>query len=265
MDIDPAAVAAGFRHIAHETVGSTNAEALNAARTGERGPLWITARAQSAGRGRRGRAWMSQPGNLFATLLLIAPSKAERAPQLSFVAALAVHDAVAMTAPVLGPRLALKWPNDVLCDGAKFSGILIEGEGSGPAFAAAVGIGVNCAHHPDNTEYPATNLAAAGALVSPETVLRALSAAMLTRLRQWDRGEGFAAIRSDWLKQAAGLGEPVRVRLSERELTGRFENLDETGRLVVRLADGTAETIATGDVFPLTRNSASSRPTENTT
>jgi BirA family transcriptional regulator, biotin operon repressor / biotin---[acetyl-CoA-carboxylase] ligase len=251
MDIDTAAARAGVGHIAHEVVASTNAEALALAHAGERGPLWVTARAQTAGRGRRGRDWVSKPGNLFATLLLADPCDGERAPQLSFVAALGLHDAVAEIAPALGPRLGLKWPNDALCDALKFAGILIEGEGSGAAFTVAVGIGVNCAHHPAGTEYPATDLAAAGAVVTADMMFRALSRTMLARLAQWDRGDGFAAIRTDWLKRAAGLGGPVRVRLGDRTIEGRFEALDAAGRLIVRRADGAAEAVSSGDVFPL--------------
>src|SRR5690348_16468046 len=209
---------AGVRTLRFDTLGSTNAEALTRARAGERGPLWIAAAAQTAGRGRRGTSWASAPGNLTATLLLTEPSPPATAPQLSFVAALALHDAVAAHAPQLGPALKLKWPNDLLLGGAKLAGILIEGE-SDPAFAVAIGIGVNCAHHPEETAYPATDLANAGALVSPQALLGALADAMARRLRQWDRGEGFARIRADWLKRAAGLGGDIRVRLPEREFT----------------------------------------------
>ena len=116
--------------------------------------------------------------------------------------------------------------------GAKLAGILIEGE-SDPLFAVAIGIGVNCAHHPDDTAYPATDLAAAGALTTPEALLAELAAAMARRLTQWARGDGFACIRADWLKRAAGLGGDIRVRLPEREFCGRFEGLDESGRLLV--------------------------------
>src|SRR5476651_2257276 len=115
---------AGVRHIAYETLGSTNAEALVRARAGERGLLWISAQTQSAGRGRRGNAWVSPAGNLYATLLLTEPSALETAPQLSFVAALALHDAIATCAPQLGPLLKVKWPNDLLLGGAKVAGIL---------------------------------------------------------------------------------------------------------------------------------------------
>src|SRR5205809_8120640 len=111
MQLDPRASAAGVRLVAHELLTSTNTEALALARQGERGPIWVTAERQSAGRGRRGRAWMSPPGNLYASLLLSPPGAPEHWPQLSFVAALAVHDAVVEVAAHLAPLLAIKWPN----------------------------------------------------------------------------------------------------------------------------------------------------------
>ena len=243
---------AGARHLAFDTLGSTNAEALERARAGERGPLWITAQSQSAGRGRRGSTWVSPPGNLYATLLLGTPSAPETAPQLSFVAALALHDAVAEAAPQLGPMLKVKWPNDLLLDGAKLAGILIEGE-SEPSFAVAIGFGVNCGAHPDNTAYPATDLVEARALVPPAQILAALAAAMPRRLAQWQRGQDFAGIRADWLKRAAGLGEAIRVRLPERELSGRFEGLDEAGRLLLMQPEGVTAVTA-GEVFGLGAN-----------
>jgi BirA family biotin operon repressor/biotin-[acetyl-CoA-carboxylase] ligase len=238
---------AGVRHIAYETLGSTNAEALALARAGERGPLWLTAASQSAGRGRRGSQWVSPPGNLYATLLLVEPSPPAQAPQLSFVTALALHDAVAVCAPQLGPLLKVKWPNDLLVEKAKVAGILIEGQ-SELVFAVAVGIGINCAAHPDKTEYPATDLAATGALVVPDALFAALSAAMERRLAQWKRGQGFAEIRTDWLKRAAGLGETLQVRLPERELSGRFDGLDDGGRLLLDQS-GKVTVVTAGEVF----------------
>jgi len=240
---------AGVRHVSYETLGSTNAEALARTRAGERGPLWVTARTQTAGRGRRGSAWVSEPGNLYATLLLTEPSPKDAAPQLSFVAALALHDAVAECAPQFGPMLTLKWPNDLLLGGRKLAGILIEGE-SDPAFAVAIGIGVNCTHHPDDTRYPATDLKAAGGVVAPDRLAVALSAAMQRRLAQWQRGEGFAAIRADWLKRAAGLGRQIEVRLPEKDLSGVFEGLDEAGRLLLSGPTGRM-TVTAGEVFGL--------------
>jgi BirA family transcriptional regulator, biotin operon repressor / biotin---[acetyl-CoA-carboxylase] ligase len=250
MQLDPAAIRAGVRLESHDAVGSTNAEALTRARTGAPGPLWITAARQSAGRGRRGRTWTSEPGNLYATLLLTDPAPAERAAELSFVAALAVHDAVIDTEPSLAARVDLKWPNDVLIDDAKVAGILLESEGAEP-FTVAVGIGVNCAHHPEGTAYPATDLAAAGASVAPEALFATLSRTMLVRLTQWDRGRGFAAIRGDWLARADGVGEPIRIALPDLDLEGRFETLDAAGHLMLRTGDGRVVAIAAGDVFPL--------------
>src|SRR5262249_34035558 len=152
MKLEPRATAAGVRLIAHEGVGSTNAEALDLARQGERGPLWGTAQRPSAGPRRRRRAGISPPRHLHASPLLTGPAAAERWPQLSFVAALATRDAVVEVAADLKPRLAIKWPNDLLLAGAKFAGILIEGEGD--VNAVAVGIGINCARHPADTDFP---------------------------------------------------------------------------------------------------------------
>jgi BirA family biotin operon repressor/biotin-[acetyl-CoA-carboxylase] ligase len=232
--------------MACDTVGSTNTEAFTQANRGGRGPLWITARRQTAGRGRQGRGWTSEPGNLYASLLLSEPSPPERAPELSFVAALAVHDAITDVAELAG-RLAIKWPNDLLCDGAKLAGILIEGQGP----SVVVGIGVNCLQHPSDAAYPATNLAACGVDVSPQRLFDALARAMDCRLTQWGRGSGFASIRRDWLARATGLGSDVHVGTAERDLFGRFETIDDAGRLVLRLPDGRSEAIAAADVFPL--------------
>jgi BirA family transcriptional regulator, biotin operon repressor / biotin---[acetyl-CoA-carboxylase] ligase len=240
---------AGVRHETYELLGSTNAEALARARAGEPGPLWITAGAQTAGRGRRGSAWTSPPGNLYASLLVSEPSPKPLAPQLSFVAALALHDALCDCAPQLGPRFKLKWPNDLLFGPDKLAGILIEGE-SEPVFAVVVGFGVNCASHPLNTIFPATDLLRAGAVVSPEALFAALAAAMQRRLAQWQCGAGFAATRTDWLARAAGLGEAIRVRLPERELAGRFRGLDEAGRLQLELPNGLVS-VTSGEVFAL--------------
>ena len=247
MQLDPTVAVLGVRLIAHDTIGSTNTEAWTWARRGERGPLWITAARQTAGRGRRGNVWISEPGNLYASLLLVDTAVSPRAAELSFVAALAVCDAVAEVAPGLASRLAVKWPNDLLLDGAKFAGVLIEAEGA----AVVVGIGVNCAHHPAAISYPATDLAAAGAAASPEHMFRHLSKTMFGRMQQWRRGAGFASIRADWLARVTGLGEEIRVRLPKRELAGLFQALDEAGHLVLRLPDGRLETVSSGEVFAL--------------
>jgi BirA family biotin operon repressor/biotin-[acetyl-CoA-carboxylase] ligase len=248
MELDPRAAAAGVRLIAHDAIGSTSAEALLCARNGMAGPLWITAARQSEGRGRRGRRWVSEPGNLHASLLLTDLAAADRWAELSFVAALALHDAVVAVAPKLKPKLAVKWPNDLLLDGLKFAGILIEGEGAAAdAGAVVIGIGVNCASHPAGTEQPATDLRAAS--VTPEKLFAALTAKMLGRLAQWNAGEGFSTIRADWLVRATGLGEEIRVQLPDRTVSGRFEALDEAGGLLLRLPDGSRETITAGDVF----------------
>jgi BirA family biotin operon repressor/biotin-[acetyl-CoA-carboxylase] ligase len=251
MELNSSAAAAGFRLAAFATLPSTNTHALALARGGEPGPLWVTALRQTEGRGRRGNRWISPPGNLHATLLLTDPAPPECAAQASFVSALAVHDAIIDRAPSLRASLKLKWPNDVLCGGSKLAGILIEGEQTARGLAVAIGIGVNVRHHPEGTPYPATDLAAAGADVAAEALFAALSAAMLQRLGQWRRGAAFDLVRADWLERAALLGGEMMVRLPGGELTGRYESLDDRGCLMLRLGDGTLQTIPAGEVFPV--------------
>lgn len=247
MSLKPDGLPDGVRHVSLGETDSTNSRARALACDGVRGPLWVTAQSQTAGRGRRGNRWVSEPGNVYASLLLSDLDVGARAAELSFVAALAVHDAVLACVPSLGSRLTLKWPNDALLDGGKLAGILIEGEGR----HLIVGIGINCAHHPQDTPYPATDLAAHQAFASAAEIFVALSHAMQARLAQWDCGTGFAAIRADWLARAGGVGLPIRVRLTGREIEGCFEALDAHGRLVLRRSDGGCETITAGDVFPL--------------
>ena len=259
MRLDPIAIETGVRLESLGTTGSTNAEARIRGLQGERGPLWITATAQTQGRGRRGRSWISPPGNLYASLLLSNPSPFERAPQLAFVAALALRDAVVHEAGALAERLKFKWPNDLLLDDAKSAGILIEGEATSEAgaqqgFIVVIGVGVNCGNHPSANDgsfaVPATDLAAHGAAITPEQLFARLSATMCRRLLQWDRSRGFAAILGDWLKHARGIGEPIMVRDGDAEIQGRFVGLDHDGRLVLERADGELTKIAAGDVLP---------------
>jgi BirA family biotin operon repressor/biotin-[acetyl-CoA-carboxylase] ligase len=132
--------------------------------------------------------------------------------------------------------------------GAKVAGILIEGEGQEEEGAVVIGIGINCAAHPAGAAFPATDLAAGGASISAAALFAALSVKMLGRLAQWNRGNGFATIRADWLARAAGLGENIRVALPDRELSGRFEGLDEAGGLILIAPDGGKVVVAAGDV-----------------
>jgi BirA family transcriptional regulator, biotin operon repressor / biotin---[acetyl-CoA-carboxylase] ligase len=250
------ASAGSFPVFVLETVGSTNAEALARANAGEPGPFWIVARQQTAGHGRRGRTWVSEPGNFYASLFLADPAPPAVVPGICFVAALALHDAILDTAQGLAPaELQLKWPNDLLLDGKKLGGILVEGSTRADGrTVAVVGMGVNCLHHPVLTEYPATDLAASGFAVSAEALFTALGARMEARLKEWNRGANFASIRKAWLARASGIGSAVEVRLANRTLNGVFEAIDLAGALVLRHRDGSHETIAAGDVFPIIQN-----------
>jgi BirA family biotin operon repressor/biotin-[acetyl-CoA-carboxylase] ligase len=261
MQLDPIAVKAGLRLESLGTTGSTNAEARLRAKHGDDGPLWITATAQTQGRGRYGRSWISPPGNLYASLLLRDPSPFEQGPQLAFVAALALRDAVALEANTLAPQLTFKWPNDLLLAERKCAGILIEGEATPDdeakkRFIVVIGVGINCSSHPPTadgcTGFPATDLLAHGAATTPDRLFARLSATMCRRLAQWERGRNFPAILSDWLAYARGIGEQIIVRNGEAEMQGRFIGLDRSGRLMLEVKGGGIRTISGGDVFPFT-------------
>ncbi len=231
-----------FRRVAHDEVGSTNAEALCLAEAGAPELTLVTARRQTAGRGRRGRNWISPDGNLLASIVLRPDRPPAVISQLSFVAALAVGDLLDRLG-VQG-RIAFKWPNDVLVDGAKISGILLEG-GQGHLVA---GIGINLAHHPADTPYPTTSVAARCGCADVEEAVAALASTFLSWYRRW-LDEGFAPVREAWLARAAGLGREIRVTLHEGEVdTGVFSALDESGALVLSHA-GTSRKITAGEIF----------------
>jgi BirA family biotin operon repressor/biotin-[acetyl-CoA-carboxylase] ligase len=225
-----------------DTVDSTNAEARRRAEAGEKGPLWITAAHQSAGRGRRGRAWETGEGNLAATLLLTPGVPPAEAAQLSFAAALAVAETVLHFAP--RAEVQVKWPNDVLAEGRKVSGILLEGAGQ----ALAIGIGLNLAHHPEGTEFPATSLAALGVPApEPQAALVVLAARFAHWQGTWESG-GFAPLRMAWMARAGALGRPIRARLPHEERQGAFEGIDASGALLLREPGGLVA-ITAGEVF----------------
>lgn len=232
----------------YETLDSTNEEARRLAEAGEAGPLWIAAREQTSGRGRRGREWVSQRGNLFATLLLRPQRPPDQCAQLSFVAALAVGDVVAGFAP--SARVALKWPNDVLLDGKKVAGMLLESSGAKARVDwLAVGIGINLASFPDRVEFPATSLAAVtGRTPDADNALSRLAGRWYAWYETW-MNSGFQPIRDGWLARASGLGERVNARLAGREVQGVFEGLAEDGALIMREAGGKQTRIAAGEVF----------------
>lgn len=246
----------GFRLANHGRLASTNDEAVTRAKAGDPGRLWVTAESQSGGRGRNGRVWSSPAGNLYASLLLIDPSPPRRAAELGFVAGVAL--ALALRDLLSGDsRLAIKWPNDILHDGAKLGGILLEAASLPDGrFACVAGIGVNCGSHPEDTLYKATDLAAiVGRPVAFELVFERLSAAMAEWLDIWAEGSGFETIRARWLSLAAGLGAKISVARPTQSIDGVFKTIDATGRLIVEQASGQVA-VEAGDVFLLARPGA---------
>jgi BirA family biotin operon repressor/biotin-[acetyl-CoA-carboxylase] ligase len=225
-----------------EEIDSTNEEARRLASGGQRDPVWITADRQTAGRGRRGRAWDSPTGNLAATLLIAPGKPAAECAQLSFVTAIAAADTVCAFAPDV--EVKVKWPNDVLAGGRKLVGILLESQSDW----LAIGVGMNLAHFPPDTELPATSIAALGAPTpSRDDALAQLASGFAKWYDVW-RDAGFSPIRDAWLARAVGLGSRIRARLSNEETSGVFEGIDETGALLLREGEN-LRSISAGDVF----------------
>lgn len=231
---------------------STNAEALRLA-PGLTGPAWVMTREQFAGRGRRGRDWVMPAGNFAGTLVMRPQGGAMAAAQLSFVAALALYDALG---DACGPsvRLAIKWPNDVLLNGGKVAGILLESAGSGGDLAAvAVGIGINLAAAPPMTAVesgaitPVSVLGETGFAISPEDFLDLLAPAFARWLSTVET-YGFGPIRNAWLARAARLGEEIIARTGKTESRGIFEGIDETGALILKTPAG-RQILPAADVF----------------
>ena len=245
----PIPEASGWRRIALVETGSTNDIARQAALQGDPGQLWVTAGRQLAGRGRRGRNWVSEPGNLYASALVVTTARPEAMGVLPLVAGLALHEAIARLVPVLAPGLSLKWPNDLLLNGAKLSGILLEGQPlDNGRHAVIVGFGVNLAHGPDEAAYPVATLATHGPAPAPDSAFAALAASFQAELARWDEGRGTGAVVARWRHAAAGIGKPIRVNLPDRTLDGRFADVDERGYLLLDQPGGTIR-IAAGDVF----------------
>ncbi|BAF87680.1 biotin--acetyl-CoA-carboxylase ligase [Azorhizobium caulinodans ORS 571] len=182
--------------------------------------------------------------------MLPNPAPVANLAQLCFVAGLALRDAVVAAAPLISiDGLRLKWPNDLMLDGGKLAGILVEGANDRYGRPAAViGFGVNCLHHPEGLPYRATSLEEAGAPTAPDRLLEALDLAMTVRLNQWNGGNGFASIRTEWMRYALAIGDTITVKIGEREVTGRFESIDNRGAMMLRRRDGIAEIVTAGEV-----------------
>ena len=241
-------LANGYRHIALGEVGSTNQIALEYSKRSDPGKLWVSAQSQSGGKGSRGRSWVSAKGNLFASLLLHMNVAPQKLATLSFVAGLAVFEALKQFFDER--RLTLKWPNDVLLDGKKVSGILLENHvGKNRRSAVIIGVGINCNSSPLSTAFAATNMAKEGQALKPETVFGHLVAEMDRWLEIWDNGANFMAIRNRWIERAAGRGEKILVKMPDRQIAGIFEDIDNDGCLILKSDDGLRQTISVADIF----------------
>jgi BirA family biotin operon repressor/biotin-[acetyl-CoA-carboxylase] ligase len=232
-----------IHHIA--TTTSTNDDVAALARDGAPEGTWLRADSQRGGRGRHGRQWASPPGNLYASTLVRLAAGDPAAHTLAMVAALALDQVLQAYIPA--NRLMIKWPNDLLADGAKISGILLDGLGD----AVVVGIGVNLAHHPDNVDRPATSVASFTTAPEPGFFLSDLAASFAHWLARW-RGEGLGPTLHYWRERAHPPGTALTIRPpGEDAVDGLFDGLDEDGALRLRLAGGEIRTMHAGDVFLL--------------
>jgi BirA family transcriptional regulator, biotin operon repressor / biotin---[acetyl-CoA-carboxylase] ligase len=257
FSLGPRAVSAGYRLVAFESIGSTNAEAMARARDGERGPMWFVTSEQTAGRGRRYRPWIAPRGNLASSILEVIDISPAVAATLGFAAGLALEAALQKVSIEASLRSAgsdhmkfsLKWPNDVLAGREKLAGILLEAEAMADnRLAVVVGIGTNVVAAPEGTPTPATSLAALGVHISAEELFATLSDAWAQFRGTWDNGRGFSEIRRLWLERAAGLGQKVAIQTSGSAVEGIFDTIDEAGCLIVRTSDGQRVPISAGDV-----------------
>ena len=238
----------GFQLCHLAEVDSTNEEARRMAADMAQIPTWIIADTQTAGRGRRGRAWASPTGNLMTTLYLPTRMSAVEAGQVAFVAGLALESAVRHFIGEAA-QVSLKWPNDVLINGKKASGILLESAmQNGEVSWLAVGLGLNLAHHPDDTPYPATNISDYAAAPDNLTALSVLAAAFDRIYRQWKMGS-FATILQALRTVAHGMGGRMVARLENEEIQGIFHDIDEKGALLLKDDSGALHVIDAGDVF----------------
>jgi BirA family transcriptional regulator, biotin operon repressor / biotin---[acetyl-CoA-carboxylase] ligase len=227
----------------YHSIDSTNLEARRLFATGERGPLFLLADEQTAGKGRLDRHWASARGNCYSTLVLPLNADVRVVPQLSFVVALAVADVVRK----YGVEAKLKWPNDVLVKGAKIAGILCEVMSTDP-LSIAIGCGINVAHAPTGLTYPATCLAAQGAITDRDHVFQSYRDALSYWLYMWNYGHDFSDIRDAWIKRAIGIGETVTMDTGKQSLTGTFETITEQGAIMLKPADSPPHILHAGDL-----------------
>ena len=238
-----------YHLLSFERLDSTNEEACRLAQKGGREFTVVWAREQTAGRGRRGHDWVSPLGNLYLSLILRPTSPLAEAVQLSFVAAVALGMALDTLVPE-GVAVSYKWPNDVLLEGRKAAGILLEsGFHQDRVEWLVLGLGVNLVSHPEGVSHPATSLKAVGAeAVAAAHVLECFCSTFENCYTRWLR-DGFPPLREAWLLRACGLGDPIEVVLEDGCVSGKFLDLDASGALVLVLENGEMRTITAGDIF----------------
>ena len=238
-----------YHLLSFDALDSTNEEAKRLARAGGAHGAVIWAKKQANGKGRMGREWISADGNLFVSILLKPEKPITELAQLSFVASVAVVEALSALFEK-EHKLSCKWPNDVLLDSKKLSGILLESFVCEKDSKQWVSVGVNVDSHPTGTEFPATCLTEAGVeLVSAKIVLSRFIHHFIECYNEWEN-TGFTAIRKRWLKYAWGMKTEITARLPNSQITGIAQDINKDGNLVIKDKKGKLHTLHAADIFP---------------
>lgn len=249
-DSQPIIGLSGWRALHVASTGSTNADLIDLAAAGhDVDRLWLSAGEQIEGRGRRGRIWVSPHGNLHASLYLRNPASAKNIGFFPLVCAVALHRAISAALDEDQCDIKIKWPNDILVDGAKCCGMLMESDQNAGMINIIIGCGLNIAAHPEDTPYPAMHLNEKNPTLTPQEMFQYLAENFARTLDEWDSGRGKASIRDYWVAHARGIGQTIIINLASERLEGVFEGIDADGLLSLRLPSGGVKEISAGDVF----------------
>jgi len=255
----------GYQYFWSKEIDSTNLEAFRKRDNGLTGDCWFCTKRQIGGRGSRGKQWVSSPGNLYGSLLTHSSCSSQQLPQISILTALAAYSAIEQFAgdDFRMGSLCLKWPNDILLEGHKICGILVESRPSGTLagqFDVVMGIGINLASHPESDafkDHDANGLFAAGHLAQKgwECSVEQLFVALAQSTRDWRsilaNGAGFETVRLAWLERSCHIGQTIKITAGDRLYEGRFKTINGEGALVLEDLSGASREISSGSIIEI--------------
>ncbi len=242
----------GYELVTYEEIGSTNTEAMRLSNDLGENRLWVRAKKQTQGRGRNGRSWQSRTGNLHASLALQFNCDVNTVAQLSLLAGVAAYDALLKICDsAIIDHIRLKWPNDLLLDGAKIGGILLEStkQLDKKTISVVIGTGINLAYHPELDDRKTTSLSMHKQEIEPEKALYALAGTTAHWLKIWNLGKNFDQIREAWALRGQKIGSPIMVNSGSEIIRGHFAGLNVTGGMILQLPSGEYKDVHFGDVI----------------